>query len=229
MWYESNNDGYHFRFVHASLLHAVPETHYQDAVLGADDANPARAVDYGSGHSELDFRSAYREPLAWLGAKPERSAAYRKALCRACGKARAEQLLWDGPPHAMIFPNLFLGEMNIVMIEPVAPGRTILRHAAVGLEGVGEALNRHIVRQSEAALGPASFIVPDDATTAERMQLAFDGAASTPGDARGWIDLSRGLEREEHDPVTGRRSGHISDETTNRAFWRHYRCVMAGA
>jgi len=229
MWYESNNDGYHFRFVHASLLDAMPDTHYEDAVLGAEATNPSRAVDYGGGHSELDFRRGYTAPLAWLGTDEARVGTYRDALARARGDEGAKQLLWDGPPHAMIFPNLFLGEMNLVVIEPVAPGRTILRHTAVGLEGVDAALNRRILRQSEAALGPASFIVPDDATTAERMQCAFEAMAPIPGAGHGWIDLSRGIEREEHDPTTDRRIGHVSDETTNRAFWRHYRSLMAGA
>jgi hypothetical protein len=59
------------------------------------------------------------------------------------------------------------------------------------------------------------------------MHAAFAGARpewSTAG--RAWIDLSRGLERETVDEA-GRRYGQVSDETTNRAFWRHYRSLMA--
>jgi hypothetical protein len=43
-----------------------------------------------------------------------------------------------------------------------------------------------------------------------------------------WIDLSRGQKREEIDDL-GRRIGHVSDEVTNRAFWRQYRQVMGTA
>ena len=128
----------------------------------------------------------------------------------------------------MIFPNLFLGEMNLAIVEPRGPALTIQHHTAVQFEGVELRFNRRILRQSEAALGPASFIVPDDAVTAERMQLGFAGANDNRPDAEptgGWIDLSRGLARETI-AADGCRIGRISDETTNRAFWRHYCKIM---
>ena len=125
----------------------------------------------------------------------------------------------------MIFPNLFLGELNLAIVEPFAPNETVHRHTAVLFDGVDDAFNRRLLRQSEAAMGPAGFIVADDAVTAERMQAGF--AASTSGSReRGWIDLSRGLEREELG-ADGRRRGRVSDETTNRGFWRQYCKVMS--
>jgi hypothetical protein len=230
MWPESDNDGYHLGWVHASMVKASPDTYYEDTVLGGEGGNRSLAVDHGNGHFELDFRPSYKTELAWLGATRAKVATYCDALAAARGDERAEQLLWDGPPHAMIFPNLFLGEMNLAIVEPVAPGVTVHRHTAVQLEGVDEAFNRRLLRQSEAAMGPAGFIVPDDAVTAERMQAGFAGARrqwSGWGDrGRAWVDLSRGLEREEVDDA-GRRRGHVTDETTNRAFWHHYRTVMA--
>jgi hypothetical protein len=108
---------------------------------------------------------------------------------------------------------------------------TVHYHTAVQFEGVDDQFNRRLLRQSEAALGPGSFIVADDAVTAERMQTGFGGAkvsrsANDLGAA--WIDLSRGQKREEIDDL-GRRIGHVSDEVTNRAFWRQYRQVMGTA
>ena len=41
-----------------------------------------------------------------------------------------------------------------------------------------------------------------------------------------WLDVGRGLNREEVDNE-GRRVSHLTDETTNRAFWKHYRTVMS--
>lgn len=225
---ESDNDGYHLPWVHASMVESAPDTYYEEAVLGTEQSNASRAVDHGGGHVELDFRPSYTTDGAWLGMSAEKAEPYFRALEDAHGTARARELVRAGPPHAMIFPNLFLGEMNVAIVEPVAPGVTVHHHTAVLLEGVDESFNRRLLRQSEAALGPASFIVPDDAVTAERMQRAFAGAA--PGDAArtssAWIDLSRGLEREEIDPASGRRIGHVTDETTNRGFWRRYREVM---
>lgn len=227
---ESDNDGYHLRWVHASMVESAPDTYYEEAVLGAERSNPSRAVDHGGGHVELDFRPSFTSEGAWLGMSAAKAAPYRRALEQAYGARRASELLTAGPPHAMIFPNLFLGEMNLAIVEPVAPGVTIHHHTAVQLEGVDEAFNRRLLRQSEAALGPASFIVPDDAVTAERMQRAFAarGGGGDGGDG-GWIDLSRGLEREQADAASGRRIGHVTDETTNRGFWRRYREIMAGS
>ena len=220
MWPESDNDGYHLNWVHASMLRSAPDTYYTETVLGGEDGNRSLAVDLGDGHFELDFRPSYTAELAWLGTTRAKVGAYCDALAAANGAERAERLLWDGPPHAMIFPNLFLGELNLAIVEPVGPGETVHRHTAVMFEGVDEAFNRRLLRQSEAAMGPAGFIVPDDAVTAERMQAGFAGG-------RGWIDLSRGAGRERV-ADDGRRTGQVSDETTNRAFWRHYRRVMGG-
>ena len=223
---ESDNDGYHLRWVHASMVESAPDTYYEEAVLGTEQSNPSRAVDHGGGHVELDFRPSYTSDGAWLGMSGEKADAYFRALERATGRERARRLLRAGPPHAMIFPNLFLGEMNLAIVEPVAPAITVHHHTAVLLEGVDEAFNQRLLRQSEAALGPASFIVPDDAVTAERMQRAFAGSAASDAEDRAWIDLSRGISRETVDTASGRRVGHVTDETTNRGFWRRYRELM---
>jgi phenylpropionate dioxygenase-like ring-hydroxylating dioxygenase large terminal subunit len=226
MWPESDNDGYHFQFVHSSTVKAAPDTYYQETVLGGESGNISHAVDHGQGHFELDLRPSYKAPLAWLGTTQEKTPEYCTAMESAYGAERAGQLMMDGPPHAMIFPNLFLGELNLAIVEPVAPNITVHHHTAVQLEGVDARINRRILRQSEAALGPASFIVPDDAVTAEKMQSGFGGASPENHAAQGkaWIDLSRGMARETMDGP--RRVGQVSDETTNRAFWRHYRDVM---
>ena len=228
MWPESDNDGYHLNWVHASMFRSAPDSYYTETVLGGEDGNRSLAVDRGCGHAELDQRPSFTRELAWLGATRERVTSYCDALIAARGAALAERSLWDGPPHAMIFPNLFLGEMNIAIVEPLAAAQTVHRHTAVLLEGVDEAFNQRLLRQSEAALGPASFIVPDDAVVAERMQAGFAGSRETAApNGRGWIDLTRGLAREQR-MEDGRLVGQISDETTNRAFWRHYRDVMSG-
>jgi phenylpropionate dioxygenase-like ring-hydroxylating dioxygenase large terminal subunit len=226
LWPESDNDGYHLNWVHASMVTSAPDTYYQETILGGETGNASRAVDWGGGHIELDFRPSYQRELAWLGTTPDRVRGYIDALTAARGPERAEQLLWEGPPHALVFPNLFLGEMSVAIIEPVSPTEMLHRHTSVQLEGVDSAFNRRLLRQSEAAMGPAAFIVPDDAVTAERIQHGVGGA--NPDWAprrRGWFDMSRGLNRERIGEG-GRLEALISDETTNRGFWRQYRTVM---
>ena len=91
-----------------------------------------------------------------------------------------------------------------------------------------EEFNQRLLRQTEAAVGPASFITSDDAITAERIQAGISGTRRSWADQdRGWIDLSRGLHREQIDE-TGARSSDASDETTNRGFWHRYLELMTG-
>jgi hypothetical protein len=142
---------------------------------------------------------------------------YRSLMDEAYGKEAAHRMLTDGPPHVVIFPNLFLGEMNIVMFQPISAGESIHWHTPLLLEGAPDSLNERILRQSEAAMGPSAFLLADDQVISERQQIALRGRAD-------WLDLSRGVEREKVDG--GVRRSHISDETTNRGFWRHYLKVM---
>jgi phenylpropionate dioxygenase-like ring-hydroxylating dioxygenase large terminal subunit len=221
MWPESDNDGYHLAIAHASLQKAVPGTQYEAALFSPELDNTSQARDHGRGHVELELRCGYDRELAWLGTTRDKVRDYAAALERAYGKEAADRILWDGPPHALIFPNLFLGEMNLAVIEPVGPDETIHYHTPLLLDGVDAAFNDRVLRQSEAAMGPASFFLPDDAVIAERMQQGLQVAR---GSANGWIDLSRGAGRERRDAMG--RVGHVSDETTNRGFWRHYRSVM---
>jgi len=217
MWAESDNDGYHLGRLHASLFRIAPATQYESAALAGEERVVSTCRDRGNGHIELEFWKGYDRQLAWLGVRREQVPDYIEALTAARGAERAEELLWRGPPHALIFPNLFLGEMNLARIEPWSAGETVHHHTPLLLAGVRDAFNTRILRQSEAAMGPAGFLLPDDATASERMQVAFAGTG-------GWMDLSRGLRREVLEGTD--RVGHVSDETVNRGFWRHYRTVM---
>ena len=67
-------------------------------------------------------------------------------------------------------------------------------------------------------MGPASFILSEDVTIAGQNQMGL--RAQKPD----WLDLRRGMDREEGDSE-GRRVSHFTDETTNRVFWRHYRLL----
>jgi phenylpropionate dioxygenase-like ring-hydroxylating dioxygenase large terminal subunit len=218
MWAESDLDGYHLGTLHASLWRTVPGSQYEAAVLAGEHKVTATTRDRGRGHIELEFWRGYDRQLAWLGVPRDRVADYCQALTAAHGTDRAEELLWRGPPHALIFPNLFLGEMNFAIIDPVAVDRTVHYHTPLLLGGVSPSFNQRVLRQSEAAMGPAGFLLPDDAAAAERLQVAF-------GHSGGWMDLSRGRDRERIDE-RGDRVGHVSDEVPGRGFWRHWHQMM---
>src|SRR5690606_2306263 len=120
--------------------------------------------------------------------------------------------------HAMIFPNLFLGEMNIQLIEPVTENQVILHVAPIMLKGAPE-VNKRSLQQTPGAFGPAAFLFADDATIAERNQLGM--VAREPE----WVDMGRGLNREIE--IDGALRGHFTDETSQRGFWKEYRRIMS--
>jgi phenylpropionate dioxygenase-like ring-hydroxylating dioxygenase large terminal subunit len=215
---ENDTDGYHLTFTHASFIKSI-NSQYS---LFAGNEKDVRAVlrDWGNGHTEIDWAPGYKRPFDWFGGGPEgKFARYLSAMEQRYGKETAQRHAFDGPPHAIIFPNLFLAEMNIVIMQPVGVNECVHWHTPMFLKGVPE-FNTRLLRQSEAAMGPASFLTSDDATIASRNQVGLE--ARNPE----WLDIGRGLHREEIDGE-GRRVAHLTDETTNRAFWKHYRTVMS--
>lgn len=220
MLVENQTDGYHVGFAHAALMKA--NTSQYQSFTAEENMIKGILRDWGNGHSEIDFTDGYKRPFDWLGGGGEgRYASYMTAMEQACGKAEASQRAFAGPPHAVIFPNLFLGEMNIAIFQPLSVNATVQWHTPLFLKGVPE-LNARLLRQSEGAMGPSSFLIPEDATIAARNQFGLQSRNPE------WLDLSRGLQREQPNP-DGQLESHMTDETTNRALWRHYKRVMTAA
>ena len=217
---ENDSDGYHLGFVHLALFKTV-RMQYQ-RVVGDEKAIKAVVRDWGHGHIEIDWSPGYEGPFEWLGgASGPVVADYVAALERRDGPDVTRRRVLEGPAHALISPNLFLGETNIAIVEPVSVDECVHWHTPMFLKGVPE-LNSRLLRMAEAGMGPASFLMPEDLTIAARNQLGLQ--ARTPK----WLLLSRGLDREYVD-AAGRAVSHVTDETTNRALWRHYRTVMTDA
>jgi len=214
---ENDTDGYHVNYVHQSFVQVIPSQYNE--FVGEESSNKGVIRDWGNGHTEIDFAAGYVNCLDWLGSNVEKSKSYVDKMHQAYGQEEADQRLFDGPPHSCIFPNLFLAEMNIVIFQPTGTHSCVQWSTPMFLKGVPE-LNFKLLRQSEGALGPAAFLLADDATIAERAQKALQ--AGTP-----WCDLSRGIDREIVRP-DGVKESRMSDETSNRGFWHHYRSVMLG-
>ena len=218
---ENDTDGYHVNFVHASFA-KVLRSHYDDAALQAEEDLESETIDWGNGHTELNLGPSYKTEMVWLGYKDSsRFPQYVAALEQAYGHDKAHESLRAGPPHTVIWPNLFIAEMNVVMFEPRGPNECVQWHTPMLLKGVSDDLNERILRQCEAALGPAGFLLADDGTISERQQISLKSG-------KAWLDVSRGDEREKEGPGDV-RIGHVTDETTNRGFWKHYRKLMSRA
>jgi hypothetical protein len=217
---ENDSDGYHLGFVHRALFQTV-RMQYQ-RVVGDEKAIKAVVRDWGNGHIEIDWSPGYEGPFEWFGgASGPVIDEYVATIERRDGAETARRRIVEGPAHALIFPNLFLGETNIAIVEPVSVDECIHWHTPMFLKGVPQ-FNSRLLRMAEAGMGPASFLMPEDVLVASRNQLGLH--ARTPE----WLLLSRGLDRE-HVDAAGRAVSHVTDETTNRGFWRHYRTVMTDA
>src|SRR3984885_9279050 len=216
---ENETDGYHPQFVHSSIFTVT------GSPIGAlySDRSAAVTRDLGNGHSENDLRPEFRkfgEPMRWFGTTEERVPDY-VARMRAVHGAAAEQILTEGAPHVMIFPNLFIAEIQVFVIQPLSAGECIQHSTAVQLKGAPE-LNKRMISQSTGSVGPAGMLLADDTEMYERNQR---GVAMLQPE---WLDLRRGLARERTDE-RGLRVGTATDETAMRGFWRHYLSLMETA
>lgn len=217
MLVENETDGYHPQFVHASIF-SVAKSGIGDLY---GEKSTAVARDLGGGHSENDLRPEFRrigEPMGWFGTTAERLPEYVAHLEAARGAERAREIMIDGAPHVMIFPNLFIAEIQIFVIQPLAIDRTVQHVTAIQYAGEPQ-LNRRMLQQTIGSVGPAGLLLADDTEMYERNQRGVQ--ARDPQ----WLVLKRGTHRERRD-AAGFTIGDATDEVPQRAIWRHYRELM---
>jgi phenylpropionate dioxygenase-like ring-hydroxylating dioxygenase large terminal subunit len=217
---ENNVDGYHALFTHQSVYEAVREA----KVSHVPSKVEVYVRDLGNGHSEIDYSAEYTrldEEFVWFGRAPRAKLPdYVAAMEQAYGAEETHKAFVVGPPHTLIFPNLFLAEMNIMFVEPLAPGETIAYTTPALMPGTEE-MNGRMLRRTEGAMGPSGFLIADDGEIGARNQMGL--AARSPE----WIMLSRGLESDLHEE-TGTVNHDKSAETPQRGFWQHWASVLRG-
>jgi fatty-acyl-CoA synthase len=215
---ENETDGYHPQFVHASIF-SVAKSGIGE-LYGPQSTAVSR--DMGDGHTENDLRPEFRrigKPMNWFGTSAERLPDYVARMQAAYGEERANQIMIDGTPHVMIFPNLFIAEIQIFVIQPIAHDETIQHVTALQFKDAPD-LNRRLRQQTMGSVGPAGFLLADDAEMYERTQRGVTNASRPE-----WNYLGRGLHRERRD-ADGFLVGDATDEVTSRGIWRHYRALM---
>ena len=214
---ENETDGYHPAFVHSSI--------FQVAKSGIGDlyssGSTAVARDLGDGHTENDLRPEFRRlgnVLGWFGTKEERLPDYVSKMREAYGTEKANEIMIDGTPHIMIFPNLFVAEIQIFVIQPISASETVQHVTALQFKGAPD-MNRRLLQQTMGSVGPAGFLLADDSEMYERTQRGV--GAKLPE----YNYLGRGLHREREDE-DGYLVGDATDEVTSRGIWKHYRKLM---
>jgi fatty-acyl-CoA synthase len=219
MLVENETDGYHPQFVHASIF-SVAKSGIGDLY---GDKSTAVSRDLGGGHTENDLRPEFRrigQPLGWFGTKPDRVPDYVTQMERAYGD-QAREILIDGSPHVMVFPNLFIAEIQLFVIQPLTVDETVQHVTAVQFKDAPD-MNRRMLQQTIGSVGPAGFLLADDSEMYERNQRGVQ--VRNPE----WLVLKRGLHRERLDD-NGHVIGDATDEVPQRAIWRHYRELMEAA
>jgi phenylpropionate dioxygenase-like ring-hydroxylating dioxygenase large terminal subunit len=214
---ENETDGYHPSFVHASIFEVAKSG------IGTLYSSNSTAVsrDFGNGHTENDLRPEFRKrdvPMGWFGATAEKLPDYTAGMNAAYGADKARKIMIDGTPHIMIYPNLFIAEIQIFVIQPLAVNETVQHVTALQFKGAPD-LNRRLRQQTMGSVGPAGFLLADDSEMYERTQ---QGVQSRNPE---WLFLGRGKHRERRDE-NGFLIGDATDETPTRGIWRHYRALM---
>ncbi len=217
MLVENETDGYHPQFVHSSIF-SVAKSGIGDLY---GEESTALSRDLGNGHTENDLRPEFRridQPLGWFGTTPDRVPDYVAQLEAANGAEKARELMIDGSPHVMLFPNLFIAEIQLFVIQPLAVDETVQHVTAVQYKGSPD-MNRRMLQQTIGSVGPAGFLLADDSEMYERNQRGVH--ARSPE----WVVLKRGTHRERLDE-NGHVVGDATDEVPQRAIWKHYRSLM---
>jgi hypothetical protein len=136
----------------------------------------------------------------------------------AYGEEKARAIMIDGTPHVMIFPNLFIAEIQIFVLQARAVDDTVQHVTALQFKGAPD-LNRRMRQQTMGSVGPAGFLLADDSEMYERTQRGVQYRDPE------WLYLGRGEHRERRDE-NGYLVGHATDEVPSRGIWRHYRALM---
>jgi len=214
---ENECDGYHPAFVHSSIFGVA------DSAIGKLYGGASTAVtrDYGNGHTEIDLRPEFRKrdaPMSWFGTTEARLPDYTARMKAAYGDQKAREIMIDGTPHVMIFPNLFIAEIQMFVIQPLAVDDSVQHVTALQFKGAPD-MNRRLRQQTMGSVGPAGLLLADDSEMYERCHRGV--LARNPE----WIFLGRGEKRERLDEL-GFKVGHVTDEIPSRGIWRHYRSLM---
>lgn len=219
---ENTVDGYHPRFVHESGFKALS----QRLVGESDDEHAPRdlstefATEHGltrgfsGGHSTLERPPGPDEPVVGLARfAPEVFERYSGQLIDRHGAERANNLRVNR--HVFIFPNVFLMDVNVRVVHPLAPDLTEVNSYFAEASGVDAEVNSERLLDLQKRLGSTGLVGPDDMEVFARNQTAL--AAGRPE----WLVFSRGIEAEIVDPL-GEAVGTYSSETPQRAFWRRW-------
>ena len=140
----------------------------------------------------------------------------------AYGEEKAREIMIDGTPHVMIFPNLFIAEIQMFVIQPLAVDESVQHVTALQFKGAPD-LNRRLRQQTMGSVGPAGFLLADDSEMYERTPVAACRCAIPNGCSSAAASTASAATR------TVSWSATSPTRCPSRGIWRHYRALMEAA
>ncbi len=211
---ENGVDGYHGNYVHSSFIRIADRAgeRKHSAFTAMRETGAAVGLSHGDGLIERPYGGMagqfdYADP---------KHADYHAALDGAYGGERRQEIL--AQRNILVFPNLFLFESHIRVVQPVSVAETIVTMQPTLLEGVPDPMNAARLRSHERFFGPAGFGTPDD------VEMFVNCENGMRGRAVEWVRLDRGMHREHRQE--GRYVSHSSDESPQRSAYRQWRALM---
>ena len=207
---ENGIDGWHARFVHESAFQTVAEFG-GPPTSARSTVGCTRSFDHGCAILE--------RPGISQGLSQEQIATYRKLLEKRHGTERLEKLWYVR--HIFVFPNMFLFDNLIRVIQPISPEKTIVTSSGLLLRGTPDDINRIRLLEMQSRLSTTGMINPDDLEMFASNQTGMRGAKMK------WIVLSHGMGQEEN--VGGSElKGEDTAEVPQRAIYREWTRLMNG-
>ena len=201
--------GYHGFFIHKFAFDLFDRHNDRDRMNFHDDATWYLP----GGHMVEDFRSVHMNPP-----QTEARKAYAAMLVERYGTERAKDLVPGKAPITFVFPNLMFVQTHFRRLQPMSVDETFVYYQPAMIKGVPEEINRDLLRQHEAAFGPAGFLAPDDLEILERTQVGLQAEGNE------WLFIGRGIHREKH-LEGGVSTGFSMDEKPHP---RHVASLCAG-
>ena len=212
---ENGVDGYHPGIVHESAFSTFGE--FGIGNFAARDLVKRGSISRGfpGGHSTLEGGALDGRGVG--RGLPHRAEEYQARLREVYGDDRAQEIVSNR--HAFIFPNVFLFDELVRVIQPIALEYTEVYSHPFWLHGVPDDFNTRRLYEGTRQLSTTGMVNPSDLEMFAANQTGLHSRME-------WLVLDRGMQREEVTP-NGERVGNYSDEVPQRSFYRHWAQVMA--
>ncbi len=211
---ENGVDGYHPGVVHESAFSTFGS-------FGIGNFNARDLVKRGNisrgfprGHSTLeggvlDGRGVGR-------GLPHRFEEYYAKLREIHGDDRASEIISNR--HVFIFPNVFLFDELVRIIQPMSLEYTEVYSHPFWLQGVPDEFNTRRLYEGTRQLSTTGMVNPSDLEMFAANQTGLRSRME-------WLIVDRGMDSEQTG-AAGERIGYYSDEVPQRSFYRHWVQVM---